>query len=88
MSEAKKTDEDGFEPLQHMAVLGGNPPMIVEVCSYWSAKAIIEDLKDDRDALLAALKMHQECHRSNWDTQGTCYICDVTRKAIEQAESH
>jgi hypothetical protein len=55
MSEPKITGEEDFEPLQHSRVFGGNPPMIVDVCSYEHAKAIIEDLKADRDALLDAL---------------------------------
>jgi queuine/archaeosine tRNA-ribosyltransferase len=47
-----------------------------------------EQVKADRDDLLLALKMQQERHKSNWDTNESCYVCDVTRAAISQVERH
>jgi hypothetical protein len=49
------------------------------------SKEVEEKLTQDNkniEKLRNALKMQWESHRRNWDSQGSCYICKVTRDAL------
>jgi len=103
MSEAKKTAKHSPLPWRHdgvtisdardreVAETWGNQPSklaIPDAALIVEAVNNYEQVKADRDALLLALKMQQERHKSNWDTNESCYVCDVTRAAISQVERH
>lgn len=76
--------QEKLEPLRKIASdLTNSPKQESGVERVRKLEALEQQVARMREALIA----HQRCHKSNWDFQETCHVCDVTRAALQPLPS-